>query len=72
MILVSIRNDLGDVFIPDAREDYRTCYSRDDLDGQKVIYQHPETGDVIVLLDDKRMAVLYSIDLDFEEVYLND
>jgi hypothetical protein len=64
---VAIRKDLCNDFIPDTRSDYREWYSREDVDGQEVLYQHPETGDVVVLLESMSMAVLYSIDLDFEE-----
>lgn len=64
---VVIRKDLERDSIPDSREEYRTWYTRQDVDGKDVLYQHPETGDVVILLADKTMAVLYSIDLDFEE-----
>lgn len=64
---VVIRKDLERDSIPDSREEYRTWYTRQDVDGKDVLYQHPETGDVVILLEDKTMAVLYSIDLDFEE-----
>jgi hypothetical protein len=64
---VAIRKDLGNDLIPDTRSDYREWYSREDVDGQEVLYQHPETGDVVISLESMSMAVLYSIDLDFEE-----
>jgi hypothetical protein len=65
-VRVAVRKDLGTDLIPDTRENYRGWYSRQEIDGQEVLYQHPETGDVVVLLDGTSMAVLYSIDLDFE------
>ena len=64
---IVIRKDLERDSIPDSREEYRTWYTRQDVDGREMLYQHPETGDVVILLDDKTMAVLYSVDLDFEE-----
>lgn len=73
MKIVSVRKELGNTAIFDARQeelDYRSNaykYSREEIDGHKVIYQHPDTGDVVILLDDKRMAVLYALDLDIEE-----
>jgi len=64
---VVIRKDLERDSIPDSREEYRTWYTRQDVDGKDVLYQHPETGDVVILLNNRTMAVLYSVDLDFEE-----
>ena len=64
---IVIRKDLERDSIPDSRDEYRTWYTRQDVDGREMLYQHPETGDVVILLNDLTMAVLYSVDLDFEE-----